>query len=176
MLALLMLPLAALVYVTVIVALLEFWSPSRELPAFLIADSVTALFVACYWMMLWHSTVVWTRRRRIWTVASGLAALAFGLGVGQAMSHVDAALGVFIGGAAAILIWPVLTVLVWRETADERATRLRAAGATAIVCPACGYNLTGLKQTTCPECGASYTINELLAAQPSCEIERLEQA
>jgi hypothetical protein len=40
-------------------------------------------------------------------------------------------------------------------------------GRDAVVCPNCGYNLTGLSGTRCPECGKQYTINELLAEQPA---------
>ena len=46
---------------------------------------------------------------------------------------------------------------------------MRARNPDAMVCPACGYNMTGLRATTCPECGASYTINELAALQPQLD-------
>lgn len=29
-------------------------------------------------------------------------------------------------------------------------------------CPKCGYNLTGLREARCPECGATYTLDELV--------------
>ena len=54
-----------------------------------------------------------------------------------------------------------------RETATERSERLRSLNKTAVACPKCGYNLTGLQGTRCPECGTLYTIDELLAEQPS---------
>ena len=37
--------------------------------------------------------------------------------------------------------------------------------AKAITCPTCGYNLTGLTATRCPECGKQCTLDELFAAQ-----------
>jgi hypothetical protein len=176
LLALLMLPLAALVY-AIVAIMAEFqMRPRGDVLVFLVADVVTAAFVACYWILLWRSSVVWTSYRKIATTLSSFAAVAAGVLVGISMKFVDESFGVFIGGVTAILIWPTLTVFIWRESADERSARLRVADATAVVCPACGYNLTGLKQTTCPECGASYTINELLASQPVREQEQLDRA
>jgi rubrerythrin len=35
-----------------------------------------------------------------------------------------------------------------------------------VSCPSCGYNLTGLNEARCPECGAKFTLDELFAAQP----------
>ena len=74
-----------------------------------------------------------------------------------------------------VLFWLFCTVLVWRETTAERIERLRARSPEAMVCPACGYNLTGLRQTTCPECGARYTIDELAALQPDRETADLQE-
>ncbi|MDB5303490.1 MAG: hypothetical protein JWM97_1039, partial [Phycisphaerales bacterium] len=42
-----------------------------------------------------------------------------------------------------------------------------------VVCPTCGYNLTGLTATRCPECGSQFTLDELMAAQPGREGEEL---
>jgi rubrerythrin len=60
-----------------------------------------------------------------------------------------------------------MTVLVWRETNAERAARLAAVGASEIVCPVCGYRMAGLREARCPECGAAFTIEQLVAAQPN---------
>jgi DNA-directed RNA polymerase subunit RPC12/RpoP len=32
---------------------------------------------------------------------------------------------------------------------------------TFIACPSCGYNLRGLKEAKCPECGAEFTLDQL---------------
>ena len=53
------------------------------------------------------------------------------------------------------------------ETARERAERLNASGRDGVVCPTCGYNLTGLTEPRCPECGSQFTLDQLLASQPS---------
>ena len=70
-----------------------------------------------------------------------------------------------VGGACAL--WLIVTTVAWRETRRERSERLRAAGAGTVVCPTCGYNLTGLTEARCPECGSKFTLNELMAGQPS---------
>jgi hypothetical protein len=38
-------------------------------------------------------------------------------------------------------------------------------GEIAVHCPSCGYSLVGLSSCTCPECGASFTIDALIRAQ-----------
>ena len=82
----------------------------------------------------------------------------------------------FVGSATAPLLWLVATTFLWRETAVERAQRLGATAECAITCPNCGYNLTGLTDTRCPECGARYTLNELLASQPGKQMQEVESA
>lgn len=39
-----------------------------------------------------------------------------------------------------------------------------AATAEEVPCPNCGYNLRGLKEARCPECGCEYTIEQLVTA------------
>jgi len=39
------------------------------------------------------------------------------------------------------------------------------AGRVNLACPDCGYAMVGLRESTCPECGAAYTIDELFRAQ-----------
>lgn len=38
-------------------------------------------------------------------------------------------------------------------------------GAVSVHCPRCGYSMSGLDTSTCPECGARYTLDELIRAQ-----------
>ena len=92
---------------------------------------------------------------------------------GLIASEMELGFGAFLGGIVAVVLWLTATVFIWRETPAERRQRLRARSPDVIVCPACGYNLTGLRQTTCPECGAGYTIDELAAMQPGREADDL---
>ncbi len=176
MLALLMLPLAATVYAVVIVVLMEgIFGYSNDLAAFMVTNLITAAFVGIYWTMLWRRTVRWSTRRITLTISSVIGATVISAGIGASVSFVDDSFAAFVAGVSAMLLWLTATVFIWRETTDERAMRLRSAGTEAIVCPSCGYNLTGLRQTACPECGASYTIDELVASQPSREPAEIDQ-
>ncbi len=169
MLALLMLPLGALVYCVVIVTSMEISGYAYCTGSFLLTDLVTAIFIATYWTLLWRRTVSWNVRRVTLSIAAAGAAAAVGAITGLMVRFVDTGFGVFIGGVTTILLWLALTVFIWTETRAERVARVAARSASAMVCPSCGYNLTGLRQTICPECGASYTIDELAALQPARE-------
>ena len=59
-----------------------------------------------------------------------------------------------------------LTVFAWRETLLERTERVRRRSANTLVCPTCGYNLTSLREPTCPECGTVWALDELYGLQP----------
>ncbi len=175
MLALFMLPLATVLYVILIVSLMEFgFSNANDEFAFLFTNLITAMFVVLYWSFLWKKSVQWTNRRIRFSIAAGVASIIFGGIIGLIVTFVDDSFGVFVGGISAILLWLVSTCLIWRETKEERASRLKGASAQTIACPNCGYNLTGLRSTLCPECGTTYTIDELLSAQPTMEASEIE--
>jgi hypothetical protein len=129
---------------------------------------VSAAFMIGYWCLLWRKSVNWTAQRMKRTLLSlGGAAVAGGM-IGAAVYFVlpyEQFIGGFLGIACGSVIWIIMTIVLWRETTEERAARLRGVR-DAIVCPNCGYNLTGLAGTRCPECGSQYTIDELLAEQP----------
>ena len=57
--------------------------------------------------------------------------------------------------------------LVWRS---GYVRGWHAARKVPPTCPACGYNLSGLTQCRCPECGATYEIDKLWRA--SIHIDR----
>lgn len=175
MLALLMLPLAAVMYIFIVLLITEVFSRSAGMLAFLLANAAAAAFIALYWLRLWRGTVRWTpeRRRRTAGIAllSVIAGILFGLPGGII---IEDSFGLFFGGVTAILLWLVGTIFVWRETPNERAERLRGRGPETLVCPVCGYNMTGLREALCPECGASFQINELLASQPQREAASLD--
>jgi hypothetical protein len=128
---------------------------------------VTWAFVGAWWFLLWSKSIKWNALRLGLTAACMAAAAGMGLLLVAILNDGTREFGYFIGSAAAPLLWLVGTVFVWRETAGERAARVDRSGRDAIVCPTCGYNLTGLKESRCPECGTQFTLDQLLASQPA---------
>jgi len=175
LLSLLMLPLAAVFYMLVLIWLMKvvFGYRNDEI-AFGLTNAITAVFVSVYWILLWRGTVRWTARRVLLTVGAAGVALFVGVIVGIAAATLDDEFGWFVGGVVWILLWLTATVLIWRETSLERRNRVQSAGVDTLACPRCGYNMTGLRESTCPECGAAFTISELLACQPGRQQEEVE--
>ena len=143
---------------------------TRTMVAFSLCGFVTWGFMAVYWFALWRRSTMWTVQRATHTVmvaaAAIVAALLVGTITGEGLSN---DFGAFVSSVTAPLLWVTGTIFIWRENQAERAARLNHLGKEALVCPACGYNLTGLKEARCPECGAQYTIDELVARQPGKE-------
>ena len=144
----------------------------REKMIALAAGTVTWAGVALYWCLLWRTGIRWTGVRVGGTLAAAAAAVAVGGGVALVIVSALGGRGepvavLFLGGPLSILLWLFATIFLWRETKGERAARVGAAGGSTVTYPTCGYNLTGLHDTRCPECGSRFTLNELLASQPA---------
>jgi hypothetical protein len=177
LLSMLMLPLAALVYTLVAVAYAENaeWTPRREETAMIFGGAAAWAFIACYWFALWGRSVRWNVMRATWTVAGCIVSLVAGVIVGALFGLADDELGYFFGSATSPVFWLVATIFIWRETPAERAARAaHASGAAGVVCPTCGYNLTGLKITRCPECSSEFTLDQLFSGQPGKEQTEVE--
>jgi fucose permease len=162
LLSIFVIPLAAIVYGVSIIASFEILDLRSGAKVFLTAGMATWVFVAGYWFLLWRSTVRWTSARVSASAIAVFVSFVGGSLVGLAMSPVDDEVGYFMASITVPLLWMVLTTLAWRETPAERAARQTP---TSVACPTCGYNLTGLSETRCPECGTRFTIDQLLAAQ-----------
>ena len=164
LLSMLVFPLGGLVYTIAVV--ISFSRGRYGDGGWIVAGIVCWAFVAAYWILLWRSAVRWEGRVGTTLVAAILCALV-GAVVGAMCNTIERGFGAFAGTTSTILLWLVATCFIWRETPAERAQRLGASGRDGIVCPTCGYNLTGLKEPRCPECGTQFTLDELLASQPS---------
>jgi DNA-directed RNA polymerase subunit RPC12/RpoP len=131
---------------------------------------VVYIFVGVYWILLWRSLITWTPRRRLATGLSALAAILVAAVTCVLMFHVfgvpDMAVSVLVGGGVGPPLWVLATVLIWRETAEERLQRLGATSTDAVFCPICSYNMTGLREARCPECGSRFSLDELVKSQP----------
>jgi hypothetical protein len=180
LLSILLFPVAAVLYLICFFVYVEGTGYGRfnESLGFLLAGVLTWAFIAWYWVFVWRQTVTWTPRRISRTLYAALAAAALGAVAGVGTGMFDHSFGFFIATVVPPLLWLVATVLVWRETNEERAARLQATGrrgaGPAIPCPTCGYDMTGLKGTRCPECGSEFTLDELIAAQPGRAAVELE--
>jgi hypothetical protein len=182
LLAILMFPLGAVFYVVVFVTNGQLWQSSsmgfsyreRTVAGFILAGLLTWIFLAVYWWVLWRKQVTWTPARRVGTLKWLGIAVVLGLIAGAAGTAVDLEFGAFLGSVTAPLLWVFGTVLAWRESPAEHAARIASLGKEALTCPTCGYNLTGLRGTRCPECGSEFTLDQLLASQPSRAIVELE--
>ena len=181
LLSMFMFPLAGIVYLFLAVVGMNVvgraygYQRHTETTVFAVCGAVTWVLVAIYWCLLWRSSVKWSPQRIALTWAAAFGALAVGGGVGLFASTImpgrDTSFGTFIAGVLAIILWVIGTVFVWRETAAERAHRISRSASFAISCPTCGYNLTGLSESRCPECGSKFTLDELAAAQPNTRVE-----
>lgn len=181
-----MVPLAAMVY-TIAFVLAERWyyitgsysgySGNREFINFVFAGGLAWAVVAVYWFLLWNRQVRWTSARihLTWLSAIGCAAgcTAFAKLLNMVV-RMDS-FSYFAGSALCPILWLICTSLIWRETPDERSSKARASDQNALVCPVCGYNLTGLSESRCPECGTKFTIDELLARQPARSLAAMDK-
>jgi hypothetical protein len=175
LLAIFLFPLAAMFYLVMFFIFEEtlrlggnVYYRDREAVGFLFCGVITWIGVAIYWWLLWRASVNWNSQRTGRTVAAVVVCAVCGAAIGGllflASPGRDYSFCMFVTTVLAILLWLVATVFIWRETAAERSARLAGAG-NAITCPTCGYNLTGLHESRCPECGTKFTLDELLVAQ-----------
>ncbi len=171
-LAMLILPATGAVFLLTFIALLSRNTGGPpSVGAILLLWAIVYTFVATYWILLWRSTVRWTSSRVRNTALAGLFAMAGGAAFAGALIAVARAIpggiAFLLGGGFVPIVWVLATVLLWRETAAERLARMsKLVSNPTVLCPFCGYNLSGLREARCPECGASFTLDELAASQP----------
>jgi hypothetical protein len=167
-LAMLTLPLAGIVFVLGMLPLTQ--TPGAP-PGLAIAAvwALTSIFVFVYWIVLWRRMVQWSRARIIKTYIAIAASCAVSISLFVIIRAVvasipDGPIALLTGGLTP-LVFVTTTVFIWRETGEERQARIAARGFETVACLTCGYNLTGLCEARCPECGATFTLEALLAGQ-----------
>ncbi len=134
----------------------------HTLPA---ADVTTGACLVAFWLWTWHSEVRWTRGRRLLTFVSIFAALVPALLVYWLCATTGhRADGAILAGICWAGVWTGTTTIIWRETRLEQAQPTRGSAEFRLLCPSCGYNLAGLHEARCPECGARYALYQLLAS------------
>src|SRR4051812_37077564 len=79
MLAILMVPLAAVVYVLAFVAMVIPRSGKHE--TLISAGAAAWVFITFYWLALWRKSVAWTPQRQMLTILSSIAAVLIGCAI-----------------------------------------------------------------------------------------------
>jgi len=157
---------APVVYTITFVMWMELVHRHDEEMGLLMADLIVGPAFALGWLAIWFFEIRWTAMRAGLTVvafaASAVASVVFGTMMIVLFRGEE--LGFLFGGMLFVVLWLFSTALVWMELPGERRRRLASVGAAEVACPTCGYNLKGLKTTACPECGASFTIDQLFAS------------
>ncbi len=171
-LAMLTLPVAGTVFVVgvILMLLVTPMNGPPSAPGFTLVWLAVYVAMATWWTLVWQELVLWNSRRIANTLLAGVAALLGGLALGMLIvvgsrGGAPVGLAVAVGGGLPPVIWVAATVFIWRETAEERAKRLASMGGAGLCCPLCGYSMSDLHSSNCPECGAKFTLEQLLIAQ-----------
>lgn len=124
------------------------------------------------WPLIWVRAVRWTPLRIVATLAwaAGSLLLAGAVFVGWIIlatvtGWMDEDYASAICVPLAMILWPLGTVFIWQDRLGDSAARSRAAQREGVKCPGCGYRLSDIRSTTCPECGRTFTVQELLAGR-----------
>jgi hypothetical protein len=141
----------------------------------LIAVIGCGVYLAVAWIQLWHGVILWSRKRFwltlgaiFWSIAAGHFVALFL----RVLTH-DRHASFIIGSMSAAFVWLATTTRIWRESASERIARLELRRKGVLKCPRCGYNMKGLCEARCPECGTRYTLDELMGmlAERSADLD-----
>ena len=153
---------------TLIYQVIEHGWIRRDETALLVTNVITAILFGLTWVGIWRKEVTWSDQRILRTALSIPASILPAYGVYLVMISLEPYLdepAVILGGICWAVTWLASTAIIWRDTKEERAGRLRGWGVEVIACPTCSYNLTGLREARCPECGTAYTLDQLIGAQ-----------
>lgn len=145
------------------------WPDTEVLQAVLIVVGLAiagTVSLAVFWL-LWRGVVAWTPRRRAytWRIAIYAALLAAAQAVGWFVVFADPEKSSAIADAGIVLITllvMIVWVIVWIETPAERTKRLSVYGIAKALCPNCRYDMSGLTNLRCPECGQEYSLGGLI--------------
>ncbi len=130
--------------------------------------ATTLTYIGLYWLWLWRNSIRWTMGRVVATAGMSVGAIALGLAaylVLRKQAQIPEEPAAILGGVVTPIAWVIGTILLWRENDRERAARLAKLSEATVACPLCGYNMTGLHDTRCPECGHHPTLQEFIASQ-----------
>jgi len=134
---------------------------------FVLSNALAAGVLMIGWWAVWRTLVHWTLARIGLTVLAAAGAMAAArlvvLGDDLLLGGDFHAVHPWdLGGELAAGLWIGATAYLWRGGPTRHIAKLP--------CPRCGYDMRGLHEARCPECGTQYTLDGLLAAQAACEL------
>lgn len=130
-----------------------------------IAGLAMFTLVVFAWLLIWRGMVRWTPGRKLATSVVAVSAQPVGFVLGLILSGRDKDFGWFLCAVMPSLLFVVGTTAVWVPI--PRFRRRRDVDPTLRVpCPDCGYNLRGLTEARCPECGGQFTLEQLIIVKP----------
>lgn len=171
-----LIPLLPAVFFILMLAFDDLLSLPEKQAAFLSYITCAIIAVGVWWM-IWRRAVVWTPRRQGWTVALTLLMLITPFS--QFIPEFDIQLidvTIDLSPVFALAAWFAGTGLVWQTRSEEMRIASRRAATQSntddpdsddddLVCVPCGqcdYDLRGLREARCPECGWTTTLDSLV--------------
>lgn len=116
--------------------------------------------ITCY-ILIWRGMVNWTRWRQRATVAAVALSHPIGIPLGILISQGDDDFGWFLSAVLPIAVVVLASVPIWIQSPFKR----KPLPPMSVPCPQCGYDLRGLSEARCPECGTRFTLEQLVRSQ-----------
>lgn len=135
----------------------------REEETFAGLAAAAAAWMACLYS-LWSTFPRWRRALRTGFLCIGIllativACILFGTALRRPEFFIA---GAIVGGLASTLA--IMGAAAYQGSKGRKL--LDTAGKVHVTCPACGYSMAGLDSCNCPECGARYSLDELIRLQ-----------
>lgn len=140
----------------------------RPLNTIWFSFAVTAAVQVPMWIAIWKWGIPWDRKTVRRTAILVFCCVVFPIGMKASFDLTKNNTSTSIGEIVTCLVmigwglWMALSVWMWPGSAFEGGL-----AADALKCLKCGYLLTGLRATRCPECGNEPTLDELWNAHIS---------
>lgn len=176
---LLCVPLAVLLYVLSVILLeagIKAFFPSKswserqiiEMYALVVQFYLNGSVVMLVQWLIWRPVVAWTSRRKartiaVWVATPVVTILQTAAWITCFQSDQDFAVRASVVSTVVVTALALITnYALWTETPRERAKRTAVAGLNRTTCPLCRYDLSGLTNLRCPECGHEFTFGALI--------------